>query len=285
LSNCHSDFRKLESKILVIIQKLLDDRLLCIHQTTHAFLAHEFCRHWGNDTFARPEPYAAVMLGIAQHDNGWYEWEKCPRLDEEGHPIDFLHGPTATEKRTLWVLGVDRTYEQHPYAGLLVALHASMLYEDNLATTPDDERDETHEFLCELRALPERVGHFWQDDPIYGPALCEERLLANTHLLKFGDNASLQVCVPWGAEGMLHACPVDGQGKYADIKMSVRGPAAGESDGIIHFDPWPFGISEFGVSVHGRLLEQNSFTDEDAYHGALRSAPLLRLSWRVERAG
>jgi hypothetical protein len=268
----------------VIIQKLPDDRLLCIRQTTHAFLSVEFCRHWGNGDFARPQPYDAVMLGIAQHDNGWYEWEECPRLDEEGHPVDFLHGPTAGEKRALWMRSVDRTYAQHPYAGLLVALHASLLYDDNSATTPDDERAETGAFLQELQTMPDRLRPLWQNDDVYGPALREKRLTANTYLLKFGDNASLQVCVPWGEEGVLPNCPVDGEYSYTDIRVNVCSPEIGDQrPGAIHFDPWPFGVDEFVVNVHGRLLEQSRFADERSYQAALSSAPLHRLAWRVSR--
>ena len=268
----------------MIIQSFPDNRLLCIRQTTHALLALEFCRYWGNDDFARPEPYSAVMLGIAQHDNGWYEWEERPQLDGDGRPMDFLHAPTAAEKRALWMRSVDRTYAQHPYAGLIVARHAFLLYEDNLATTPEDEQADTSAFLHELAAMPDRLRALWQDDEKYGPALSESRLLANTYLLKFGDNASLQVCVPWGADGVLHHCPVDGEGAYTDIAMHVREAAGGDvSGGVIRFDPWPFGVDEFHVGVHGRLLARTRFAGESDYQEALRSAPLHRLTWRVTR--
>lgn len=266
----------------MIIHSLPEDRLLCIRQTTHALLAHEFCRHWGNDRFARPEPHAAVMLAISQHDNGWYEWEECPKLRADGYPMDFLHGPTAGEKRALWQRSVDRTYAQHPYAGLLVARHAALLYEDDLAHTPEDERAETAAFLDRLAELPAEVRRLWRHDEVYGPALDEARLLANTYLLKFGDSASLQVCVPWGAEGVLHHCPVDGLGEYTDIAITVDNT---EGEGVIRLDPWPYGVDEFRVSAHGRLLRRTHFASQLAYREALRLAPLHRLSWRVTRAG
>ena len=117
----------------------------------------------------------------------------------------------------------------------------------------------------------------WHDDDVYGPALCEQRLLANTYLLKFGDNASLQVCVPWGERGTLHHCPVDGEDAYTDIAVTVR-------DGAIHFDPWPYALDEFHVGVHGRLLDRTHFTGEADYHAALRRAPYHRLTWHVTRA-
>lgn len=262
----------------MIIHQLPDNRLLCIHQTAHALLAHEFCRHWGNRDFAMPAPYAPVMLALSQHDNGWYEWEECPRLCEDGYPVDFLHGPTAGEKRALWQRSVDRTYAQHPYAGLIVARHASLLYHNDLAHTPEDERMETAAFLQKLAALPDQVRRLWQNDDVYGPALCEKRLLANTYLLKFGDSASLQVCVPWGEYAVRSHCPVDGENAYTDIAMTVR-------NGVIGFDPWPYSVDEFRVSVHGKLLDRTHFPSEAAYHDALRCAPYHRLTWQVARAG
>jgi CO/xanthine dehydrogenase Mo-binding subunit len=30
-----------------------------------------------------------VMLGISQHDNGWYEWETAPEVRPDGHPMDI----------------------------------------------------------------------------------------------------------------------------------------------------------------------------------------------------
>ena len=260
----------------MIIHQLPDNRLLCIRQTTHALLALDFCRYWGNGDFARPEPYSAVMLALSQHDNGWYEWEEHPRICDDGTPMDFLQGPTAREKRTLWQRSVDRTYAQHPYSGLIVARHATLMYENNLATTPDNERTETQIFLHGLAALPDEARRRWQDDNLFIPAMQHDRLEANTYLLKFGDAASLQVCVPWGAEGVLKHCPVDGEGEYADISMSV-------GEDTISFDPWPYSVDEFQVNVHGRLLDQTRFPSESAYHAALRHAPIHRLTWRVTR--
>ena len=55
----------------MIVREMPNGQLLCIHQTSHALMAEEFCRHWGNADFAAPTPYAETMLAIAQHDNGW----------------------------------------------------------------------------------------------------------------------------------------------------------------------------------------------------------------------
>lgn len=218
------------------------------------------------------------MLAISQHDNGWYEWEEMPLLCDDGYPMDFLAGPTAREKRELWQRSVDRAYAQHPYAGLIVAGHAAHLYRANLAHTPENEQAETEAFLQELDAMRERLAIRLPKDSPIRPALDDEQFDANVFLLKFGDNASLQVCVPWGEEGTLVHCPVDGAGEYVDITMRV-------SDETITFEPWPFSLDKFQVNVHGRLLEQSHFESELAYQTAMRSAPIHHLAWTVTRSG
>lgn len=261
----------------MIVRELPDRRLLCIHQTTHAWLAAQFCRHWGNADFAPPTPYAAVMLGIAQHDTGWAEWESQPEINPDGSPMAFYHGPAGEAKRALWQRGIDRAASQHPYAGLLVARHAALLYENDLPHLPPDEQAALHAFLRNQNAFLERTRKAWAHDPVYAPALAEEALLANLWLLEFGDIASLHVCMGRTPARTLVHCPVDGRGLYTDISMHVEG------DGIT-FSPWPFGVDEFAVEVHGRLLDQAHFPSAAAYHAALAAAPLYRLTWRVHVA-
>ncbi len=258
----------------MIVRPHPGDSLLCINQTSHGLMAAEFCRHWGNRDFATPAPYAPVMNGIAQHDNGWYEWELTPALRPDGAPMDFLHGPPLTDKLALWQLGIERAAAQHPYAGLLVGWHASLLYLDDLYRLSGADLLAVKKFVSEQEIRIAQVAHAFAGDAVLGPALREAVIQAHTRLLQFGDNASLQVSSPWGQTRTLYNCPVDFQGEYTSIEMTWDGEA-------IHFAPWPFSVGEFGVSIHGRRLEQTTFPDERAYHAALTAAPFVHLTWRV----
>ncbi len=263
----------------MIVHPMPDGRLLCIHQTSHALMAEMFCRHWGNRAFATPQPYAAVMLGIAQHDNGWYEWECTPQLRADGYPMDFIHGPTALVKLDLWQRGIDRVYAQHPYAGLLAGRHAALLYHADLnRNISPQERVRILDFIHAQERLLAAVRREFGADASVAPALDEAVVLANTRLLQFGDTASLQVCVPWGAHATLRHCPVDFTGTETEIEMRCDETA-------ITFSPWPFGVDEFEVSIHGRLLDRQTFTDDAQYQAALAAAPYHRLVWKVTPAG
>lgn len=260
----------------MIVRELTNGQLLCIHQTSHALMAEELCRHWGNRDFARPAPYAAVMLGIAQHDNGWYEWELQPKLRTDGYPEDFLHESDLDSKLQLWRRGIARLHAQHPYAALMLSRHAVLLYAGDLANAalPAEKRRPTEQFIDEQAQRLISVRKQFGDDPVYAAALRDETLDANTHLLKFGDSASLQVIIPWATERTLPNCPVDFGGAYTPIVMCHDAQT-------ITFDPWPFGVEALEVSIHGKLLEQRTFNTVARYHTALAQAPYHRLHWKV----
>ena len=261
----------------MIVRALDGDRLLCINQSAHAAMAEAFCRNWGNDDFARPEPYAIVMLAISQHDNGWWEWERRPRLRSDGYPMDFVHDDDPVGKVAIWRRGVERASAQHPYAGLLVAQHATMLYAAFPGRNLDDATQKAiHAFIDDMHAQADALRDAWQHAPEAGQWLTPARVEANTRLLQFGDSASLQVLMPWSPQRTLEHCPVDFDGAETTIVIE-------HTIDKIHFDPWPFGVDAFTVSILGRMVAQTSFASETEYHAALAAAPLWEMAWRVER--
>lgn len=257
----------------MIVREMANGQLLCIHQTSHALMAEQFCRHWGNADFAHPLPYAATMLAISQHDNGWYEWELHPRLRADGYPMDFIHDTEPLGKVQLWRRGVNRIYEQHPYAALLVGHHAALLYGYDLPNLSGELHAAVAEFIADQQMLLDIVRHAYANDTCYRAFLTDAAIDANTRLLQFGDRASLQVLMPWAAAQQLANCPVTLQERIA---LTMRYTAQ-----EITFAPWPFGVDQFTVEIHGKLLSERHFVNEEAYHVALAEAPLLRLSWQV----
>jgi len=259
----------------MIVRQMPNEQLLCIHQTSHALMAAEFCRHWGNVDFAPPVPYSPVLLAISQHDNGWTEWERQPQLRADGYPIDFMHDTDVLGKLALWRRGIDRAYAQHPYAAVLIGRHAASLYESDMANITDETvRGHVAEFIADQQLLLEMVRYHHRGDAEAYDWLRDAAVESNTRLLQFGDRASLQVCVPWQATRRLDHCPVDGRGEFAAVQMQF-------DETHITFDPWPFGVDHFEVSMHGWLLAQRIFADETAYHDALVAAPLYRKTWTV----
>ncbi|MFO7634856.1 MAG: DUF3891 family protein [Caldilinea sp.] len=260
----------------MIVRQLGEDRLLCINQTAHAAMSEAFCRHWGNGDFARPEPYDAVMLAIGQHDNGWWEWEQQPRLRSDGYPMDFLQHDDPVGKVALWRRGFERASAQHPYAGLLIARHASLLYEAFPGQgLSEGAQTAIQHFIEDERAQEEVLRTAWRHAAA-AYWLSPARIEANTRLLQFGDTASLQVLMPWPPHREIRHCPVDFHGDETTIVMT-------HDNENITFDPWPFGVEEFTVSIVGRVVTQTRFASEADYHAALSAAPFSQMAWRVVR--
>ena len=65
-------------------------RLLLILQTDHSRIAGLLAAHWGNDQFAKLQPYSSMVLAAQEHDSGWWDWEIKPSVNEQGYPSDYI---------------------------------------------------------------------------------------------------------------------------------------------------------------------------------------------------
>lgn len=260
----------------MLVRSMPNGQVLCVNQTSHGLMAVEFCRRWGNADFERPKPYDLVMDAIAQHDNGWYEWETAPKLGADGAPLAFIPGPIYHEKLAIWQLGIDRAAAQHPYMGMMVSRHAALLYTADINRLEGDERRATEAFIARQEVWIDEMRQWLAGDETLRHASTEAVLMAHTRLLQFGDSSSLQVSMPWSHERVFVHCPVDFVGNYTSITMRWEGNE-------ISYDPWPFNVDHFTVRVHGKLLDLATFPDDATYQAALAVAPLHWLTWHVAR--
>lgn len=131
-----------------------------VTQPDHARLSAYLAAHWGgtngflcagamdgagggSDVDDRVRE--AVLMAIAEHDNGWQEWEATPLIDEQdGLPVSFLGLSVESPREGLdrWRRGVERFAERSPYAALLISLHMHWLYAWDIDDPPGgrDER-------------------------------------------------------------------------------------------------------------------------------------------------
>ena len=123
-----------------MFKTLREDQMWLVTQPEHAQVSGYLAAHWGNDDFAGPGYFASspdserlraeTVFGIAEHDNGWWEWDASPELsDVDGFPSglsDVLKNKQEGMNR--WRLGVRRFSSNHAYASLLISSHAYWLY-------------------------------------------------------------------------------------------------------------------------------------------------------------
>ena len=262
-----------------------------VTQPHHAEVAGYLAAHWGNREFVRlghfattPDPErlrAETVLGIAQHDNGWWEWDAAPRLREaDGLPLGLAEVlRNQQEGMDKWRLGVPRFRKTHPYAALLISFHALWLNAPRVGIGPDpafrhplyaraapailagEEAEATRAFLAELEevrsALRARIGA----DPAHAGWLDPEQLDPHVRLLQLLDGLSLSLCaavIP----------PLDGEARglgedafdlpevprrgWADrVTVSLR-PSGG---GRIVCRPYPFDLDPLPASVQARVFD------------------------------
>lgn len=71
-----------------------------VTQPDHAQIAGYLAAHWGNEEFNAPGYYFKsddsnrlkdeVVLAVSEHDNGWWEWEAAPDLNNiDGLPLNL----------------------------------------------------------------------------------------------------------------------------------------------------------------------------------------------------
>src|SRR5258708_32151942 len=179
------------------------DELVLIRQTDHAVLSGFFAREWGNELFQRPELFESVGLAASEHDNGWQEWELQPEIDPKTRlPFSFMSLPTDAHIE-LYQRGIERVVKSDRYAGLLVSMHASGLYDRTRAPLPgfsakyvkSAESELVSDFLQGLKLQQLRLKVDLRADSA-GKEFVQDKLLdANSRRLEALDRLSLYFCM------------------------------------------------------------------------------------------
>src|SRR3954452_25048588 len=167
-----------------------DNGVICIGQASHAWVSGQLARRWGNDRFAKPDPFDEVCLGAEQHDVGMAEWDLRPALHEEtGRPRSFMQMPLATHL-DLWSKAPDKVLTQSPYAALLVSMHGHALYarRDTMEPGSDDSRA-VRRFVEEQEAFQSDLIANLKEDP--------DRARTNQRLVWALDFLSLAPVIGW----------------------------------------------------------------------------------------
>ena len=239
---------------------------ICIGQASHAWVSGQLARRWGNDAFARPEPFDEVCLGAEQHDVGMAEWDLTPTLNPDtGLPRTFMEMPLQTHLE-LWSAAPRKVLTQSPYAALLVSMHGHALYarRDSLEPGTEDS-DAVKRFVEEQEAFQRDILANLGEDP--------DQARRNQRLVWAVDFMSLAPLMGW--------FPDDVPGPDGSTQIQVE-PAG---DLTFTADPWPFGEDEFEVRYQGRRLDRPA-ESEDELHRALAAAPWVTVKVRwLRRAG
>ncbi len=255
-----------------------ENGLVLFTQPAHAWLSAQLAMHWGNDTFARPEPWAEVMLAIAIHDQGWLEWETAPEvLPDTGRPRDFMHMELA-EHLAIWRRSITWARAQSLYGALLISRHATSLTQSglNLLDEAEEAKSLRRAFIAEQECLQAELRRTLASDPVRRPWVEPSREEMNLRLLQVCDLLSLAICGAWAFPREIARVPYQGPGSTITLKVCQTAPNR------FALTPYPFDAPQFAVHAEARLLSASTFPDTDTFRGAIERAPVQLWEFSIE---
>lgn len=267
-----------------MLKRAEGERFRLVTQPDHAALSGYLAAHWGNEGF-RPaghwdrseEPETLrreIVFGIAEHDNGWWEWEADPEIDPaDGLPLDFLAGSDQAGFER-WKRGAARFERSHPLASVLINRHAYWLqaarvveikepqfrhplfgFRPRQSDPESSEAASLREFLIERlsheRVLLDRLdtlGGVWER------AMHDDTLLPAVRMLQVLDTVSLAVCRGECQPLTLLEVP---RASWADRVTLELEPV---SDARVLIEPYPLDLDPLPLAIPARLVEPHVWT-------------------------
>lgn len=226
-----------------------------------------------------------MTILAAEHDLCWVYHDHRPRLEpNSGKPYDYATLPYA-QHTALYREGARYLAEREPYAGLLLSLHGTGIYNGRHGTDAEmvrpirsDEEDRAvkayledgESFRSRLSEQIQRAGGEEAD------ALAPPVLWANYHLMQNWDRLGLLMCKRRDTDFEICPTPTDAQGSLSQLYFHRI------DEYCFRAEPYPFRASPVTFCVKGRYLDCTTFADEAAYHDALDRAPLEPITFTFQ---
>jgi Protein of unknown function (DUF3891) len=254
----------------MIVRTPADGSLILIAQTNHAELSGMFAARWGNEIFARPQPYQSAVGAAIYHDAGWYRYEARPAYDVASKSTpSFGQVPPDTTQLAAYQWAIDWLTGIDPYSGLLISRHRTGLWKGRYGTliNPPPRRASLSDLVS---------GFVERNEAAQEQALAKmdrNIFLINYHNLQVWDLMSLHLCV--NAEPptqTFEPVPTDYEaGEAVCLKLTPR-----DTDRI-EMDPYPFNVRPFKVHYAYKHLPTHDFPSRDAFLEAYYAAvPKIR---------
>lgn len=238
-----------------------------IYQPAHALLAAQLGGRWGS---VRPIRWWGTLVAVAEHDNGWHEWEKAAKITDQGAPCNFTQMSIA-DAIAQWQRGIARGRHISRWVALLISSHATYLNKPQ-----QDKWVELERFIVEQEVL--------QGGWMEALGVSEEEVKQAYTMIRWTDWLSLILC--W------RRLPDDGQpvqvgeGPDGQHYQAMRGADKDvpRHEGTVTLQPWPFDEERFTVTVEARYLSQYKFDNDAALRKALEEAPIIGKSWEFQQS-
>ena len=220
-----------------MIVRPVGDRIQLITQPDHARLAGRVMENCV--PLAARSRRDAILLAIAEHDNGWAEEDAAPRVNfETGQVFDFVSAPDSV-RQGVWPRGVARLAGD-PWAAALVAQHAITVYN----RYRDDS--EWKPFFSEMEAARDRM--------LRARGLLLDELLTDYVFVRLADLISLTFCAGWTDQQQF--------GEWTVQRFDAR----------VIVQPDAFGGAEIPIEIVARQIRNRAFQSDEELRDALHEA-------------
>jgi hypothetical protein len=267
-----------------------------ISQNDHGDLAGQFAAHWGNDHFAKPEPYPSMVLAAETHDNGWWDWDIYPSIDDNGAPIPFTRTPREF-RSAFYGKGIDNVIARDPYAGLMVSMHGVGLPQKRYGTMPSMvDRDDPYsqKFIAEREPTHDEMIRKLSGMAQYAGFTSREQIWHNYLLMQVFDRLSLFFCSNFDITTVAAAGAHTKEGKaYYGATIRPTPLKAGDEQGQIQLrvmdrqtvivDPYPFDESSLRVSVRGKLVPKITYKCQNAFRETYSKAQRQEFTFTLRK--
>lgn len=248
-----------------------------ITQNDHGDLAGQFAAHWGNEQFARLKPYQSMVLAAEAHDNGWWDWDVYPSVDEQGVPLPFTRTPREI-RSGFYGRGIDNVIGRDLYAGLMVSMHGVGLPQKRYGTMPTmaDRQDEfSQRFIAEREPTHKVLIEKIRKSEQYAGMDSQEQIWLNYLMMQVFDRLSLFFCAnfdlttvpPTGAHTAgkgyygpsVKPTPVRLGEEDTELKLRAVDPKT------VVVEPYPFDQSPLRVSVRAKLIPRFAYKSQEEF--------------------
>lgn len=253
-----------------------ESRSLVVLQTDHSRVAGLLAAHWGNERFAILDPYPAMVLAAQEHDNGWWDWEIKPTVDDQGNPLDYI-GSTKHLGR-VWLdfyrEGIVRVARHDPYAGLMVLMHGVGLVTQRYGLQQGlfdySENSLVQSFVRDHEEGRLKIVDDLRHSEFYRLAATDERIWVNYKLIEVFDQLAQFVCNRYpfnstarrnGPTNTLSDVPVPVSAGEADATLKVE--VLDETRAFVR--PYPFDVDPLEISFPARLVSRRRYRSQEDF--------------------
>jgi len=270
--------------------------LVLVLQTDHSRIAGLVAAHWGNDKFARLNPYASMVLAAQEHDSGWWDWEIKPTLNEQGYPSDYI-GSIKHLGQGVWLdlyrRAIERLAQRDLYAAYFVSMHGEGLLTRGMGLLPSmpDYTGDTavQKFIAQQKEL--RAG--WlptlQKNQTLAASTTETQLWTNFNLMEVFDQFAQFVCNRYplnsharknGPTNTLSGLtvPVAADRPNETLTIDVQN----ETDAVVR--PFPFDANPLRLSFEGRLVRNQPFSNQEEFLKQFYGGERIAINYTVRAA-